>query len=272
LIFNDYTNKAVLITGGTAGIGLATGLAFGRVGAQVYLTHRWGSEDNEEIKNQFKERGFIEPVIIEADASNKEDTQSLVETIAKNHPSIETFISNVAFGHVSKRPTDLERRSLLATLKYNAWPVLDYLKEIKRVTGKFPRYVIGMSSRGPETYLQGYDFIAASKAALESICKRLTALLIKEDIRINVLCPNTILTKSFEATFDPEFKYHLENSLGKYGNYFVIKPDKVANVAVALCGGGMDAIKGQVLNLDQGACFSENLNMVYKYFTKDDKS
>ena len=30
-MINDYKDKAVLITGGTKGIGLATGLAFGRV-------------------------------------------------------------------------------------------------------------------------------------------------------------------------------------------------------------------------------------------------
>ena len=44
-MFNDFRGKAVLITGGTAGIGLATGLAFGRRGADCTLTYRWGSAD-----------------------------------------------------------------------------------------------------------------------------------------------------------------------------------------------------------------------------------
>ena len=38
-MLNDYTGKAVVITGGTKGIGLATGLAFGRVGAHVYTPY-----------------------------------------------------------------------------------------------------------------------------------------------------------------------------------------------------------------------------------------
>ncbi len=269
MVFNDYKNKAVLVTGGTSGIGLATGLAFGRLGAQVYLTHRWGSVSNDEIFVEFEKQKCMLPIIVEADASLKKDTQSLIDTIVEKHSFIETFVSNVAFGHVSKHPSDLESRSLLTTLKYNAWPILDYLKTIKKVTGKFPRYAVGMSSRGPDTYLQGYDFIAASKAAMEALCQNLTAALIDEDIRINMLCPNTILTRSFEATFEPEFKYHLENSLGKYGDYFVLKAERVANAVLALCGGGMDDYKGQVLNLDQGACFSENLNMAYKYFAKE---
>ena len=266
MVFNDFKNKAVLITGGTAGIGLATGLAFGRLGAQVYLTHRWGSADNDEVRAKFEKQKCPTPTIIEADASSKEDTLELINTISQHHESIEAFISNVAFGHVSKHPSDLEQRNLLTTLKYNAWPILEYLKIMKQVTGKFPRYVVGMSSRGPETFLKGYDFIATSKTALEAICKNLTSALINEDTRINILSPNSVLTKSFEATFEPEFKYHLEHSLGKYGEYYVIKPEKVANAVIALCGGGMDAVKGQVLNLDQGACFSENLSMTYKIF------
>jgi Aminotransferase class I and II len=44
---NDLRGKAVLITGGTMRIGLATGLAFARQGAVCTLTHKWGtaSED-----------------------------------------------------------------------------------------------------------------------------------------------------------------------------------------------------------------------------------
>ena len=39
----DYRGKAVLVTGGTAGIGLATALAFAARGAETTLTYRFGS-------------------------------------------------------------------------------------------------------------------------------------------------------------------------------------------------------------------------------------
>ena len=57
MILNDYTNKAVLITGGTKGLGLATGLAFGRHGAHVYLTNKWGSADEDALRQQFVDAG-----------------------------------------------------------------------------------------------------------------------------------------------------------------------------------------------------------------------
>ena len=70
LVREHLAGKAVVITGGTKGIGLACGLAFGQVGARTYLTHRWGSADEDELRRRFAEVGAPEPVIVEADVSN----------------------------------------------------------------------------------------------------------------------------------------------------------------------------------------------------------
>ncbi len=99
---NDFTNKAVVITGGTKGIGRAIGLAFGRHGAQVYLTHRWSSADENELRAAFAAAGAPEPAIVEADVSADEDTEALLEQVKKRHDRVEVFVSNV----VSVQPTD----------------------------------------------------------------------------------------------------------------------------------------------------------------------
>ena len=57
MIRNDFNGKAVVITGGTKGLGLAIGLAFGGEGAQVYLTHEWGSADEDEVPTIVEDDG-----------------------------------------------------------------------------------------------------------------------------------------------------------------------------------------------------------------------
>src|SRR5262249_47697403 len=93
---NDLRGKAVLITGGTMGIGLATGLAFARQGAACTMTYKWGTAEKEQILAQFREEDLPAPNIIEADVSRAEDTDSLLEQLRERHDHIEAFVSNVS--------------------------------------------------------------------------------------------------------------------------------------------------------------------------------
>lgn len=265
MLRNDLSGKAVIITGGTHGIGLATGLAFGRLGAHVFLTHRWGSADEDELRKQFADVGAPAPQILEADVSVDEDTEALLEKVKANHDAVEVLISNVSFAHVSKHHTDLSRKALQRSLTYSAWPFVSYLQKIHATFGRYPRYSVGMSSRGPEYFLPGYDFVAASKAVMETFCRYLTADLLAEDIRINVIRANPVETASLEATFGPEFKPVCTRL---YDEGFFVTPEEVADAAVALCSGLMDSVKGQVLLLDRGYGFNDN---VVRLFTERER-
>ena len=260
MILNDFRGKAVIVTGGTAGIGLATGLAFGRLGAHAYLTHRWGTADEDEIRARFAEAGAPEPAIVEADASLEDDTKALVELVERDHEGVEVLVSNVSFAHVSKHHEDLRRKAFQRGLKYSAWPFVGYLQEIRRVFERYPRYAIGISSIGPSYYLPGYDFVAAAKTVMEVYCRYLTTDLLKEDIRINILRGNPVETASLDATFGPEFvpfckKYH--------GEDFFVGTDEFARAAVALASGLMDGVKGQIILLDHGVGFDDNVVRLY---------
>lgn len=256
ILRNDLKDQAVIITGGTAGIGLATGLLFGKHGAQVYLTHRWGSADEDALQARFAAEGAPAPVIVEADASQDEDTEALMQQVRQRHDSVFALISNVSFAHVSKSHTDLDRKSFLRSLGYSAWPFVGYLQAIHHAFGRYPRYVVGMSSRGPEYFLPGYDFVAASKTVMETFCRYLTADLLSEDVRINILRANPVETASLEATFGPEFVPFCKKF---YSEGWFITPEEVAGAALALCSGLMDGVKGQILLLDRGLGFADNV-------------
>jgi NAD(P)-dependent dehydrogenase (short-subunit alcohol dehydrogenase family) len=253
----DLSGKVVLVTGGTMGIGLATGLAYGRAGARAVLTHRWGSADEDEIRARFQEAGAPAPLIVEADASRAEDTERLLELVAAEHAGVDTLVSNVAFALRVSGIEDYDRRGLEKSIDYTAWPMVAYLRAIKARFGRYPRYAIGLSSDGPDGFFQNYDFVAMSKAVLETMCRYLNFRLFEEEVRVNVIRSRLVRTASFDATFGAEFHDFLE-ALGGFEDCYTT-PEDIANAALALGSGLLDAVGGQVIMVDKGFEFFDNL-------------
>jgi NAD(P)-dependent dehydrogenase (short-subunit alcohol dehydrogenase family) len=256
---NDYRGKVVLITGGTRGIGLATGLAYGRLGANVTLTHKWGSADDDEIYRAFAEAGAPKPNIAEADAGSPEDTASLLEALHKNYGKVDVFISNVAFAQIVKTLDDYQKRALLRSIDYSVWPMVEYVKQIKTIFGEYPKYVLGLSSIGPDKYTANYDFVASSKAVMETLCRYLAFRLGPEGVHVNIVRAALVKTESLKATMGPDCIPFIE----RFDPSMFVTVEEVANAILALTSGLMDAVHGQVVSVDHGAPFYDNIMRLY---------
>jgi len=253
---NNYEGKAVVITGGTKGIGLATGLAFANVGAHVYLTHKWGSAKEEDVLAQFDAIGAPAPTIVEADVIHDPDTKALMTLIQQKHDAVEVFVSNVCIVQPAQGVDSYKRRSLLKSLEYSAWPFVAYTQQIKKTFGKFPRYVIGVSSDGPDNYFANYEFVAASKAVMETFCRYMAKHLSGEDVRLNVIRTRNVLTDAVYEIFGDEYT----NFVGKYaGEDYFVQPQEIGDAILGMCSGMLDAMNGQIIMVDKGVAFADSL-------------
>ena len=253
----DVSDKVVLITGGTMGIGLATGLAYGRHGAHVIATYHWGSADLDAIRARFQEVGAPEPMFVEADVAEKEDTGALLDAIASKHDGVDVFVSNVAFALRTPSLDEWSLRGLERSLAYTSWPLFAYTEQMRKRFGRYPRYVMGMSSDGPDRFFQNYDFVGQTKAVLETMCRYMNFRLYDHGVRVNVIRSRLVRTESFDATFGEDFHRFLDN-LGGFEDCYTT-PDDIAGVALALGSGLLDAVGGQVLMVDKGFSFFDGL-------------
>lgn len=248
MITGDLEGCTVLVTGGTRGLGKAIAMEYSRTGATVFATHRWGSVEEDELAAEFTAAQLKPPVVVEADASDPEATRSLMRQIKERAEGLHAVVSNVSFAKIVESVEDLKKRSLDLSLSYSTWPVVDLVQASHGVFGSYPRYVLAMSSDGPEICHEGYDLVGASKAALETLCRYLAIRMKPHGTRVNVVRAGYVDTSSARSTFGDTAVDTVHERLGD----MFTDPHRVGQACVALSSGLLDAMTGQVLVVDEG--------------------
>lgn len=250
----DLRGQVALVTGGTRGLGLALGQALAMRGMHIVVTHRWGSVSDLELNAAYSAAGLPPPLLKEADVINPDDTRELLDTIFERFGRLDIFISNVCIAGRGSDFDGLRFRDLRQSLDYSVWPTQQYLTQIEARFGKLPRVTIGMSSDGPDHYYPGYDYVAASKAALEALIAALAPEIGSKSGRIFGLRTRQVDTQSLAQIFSPEIHALLTQRFER----FRVAATDMGDAAVALCGGLLDGLHGQVLCADKGAAFHDN--------------
>lgn len=257
----DYHGKSVLVAGGTHGVGLATALAFGRCGAHCILTQdRQRTAD--EAREQFRAAAAPEPLLIPSGGGTPADNcAALLREIEGRGVFPEAFVSATTGAGVIAGLSGWTERAVVQGVRAGGWPIYEYLLRMREACGRYPRYVVALSSDSPDHYSAGCDLLAASAAVLETLCRYLTYHLRHEDVHINVLRIRAARTEAFQSAFGGDFEpFARRLGQGETG----VEPEEVGSTVLALCSGLLDGVRGQVITVDRGATFFDDLSWLYQ--------
>jgi len=181
---------------------------------------------------------------------------------ADGHGGLEVLLSNVCVVPINEGLESLTRRAMLKSMEYSAWPFVSYLQQARQVLGRYPRYVVGSSSDGPDNFYAHYEYVALVKGVMEVLCRYLSKQLLDEDIRLNIVRTRNVITESALAVHGADYPEFVK----RYGGEaHFIEAEEVADTILALCSGLLDALSGQIINVDRGGPFHDNLMRLYRH-------
>jgi NAD(P)-dependent dehydrogenase (short-subunit alcohol dehydrogenase family) len=175
---NRFTDKTVLVTGGNSGIGLAAAKAYAAEGAQVVITGR----DTATLEDAGKALG-PQAIVLRNVAGSIAAAKELARELASRHIKLDAVFINAGVAKFAPM-TDVDEALWDHTFDINALlPVLNAGASIV-LNGSINAH-LGMPNS---------SVYAASKAALISLAKTLSAELLPRGIRVNVISPGPIAT------------------------------------------------------------------------------
>ncbi len=192
---NRLKDKVAIITGGGAGIGQATAVLFAEEGAKVII----GDIDEaggEATVAEIKANGG-EAIFVRADISKESDAQKLTDEALRAFGRVDVLVNNAAAFVLKGLEATVEdwQRSLGVNVIGTAL-VSRFASEAMKATGGGAIVNLGsMSSFIAQPHFVSYS---ATKAAIIQMTKNMAMDLAEFGIRVNAVCPGTIITQASE--------------------------------------------------------------------------
>ncbi|PRD48539.1 SDR family oxidoreductase [Sphingobacterium haloxyli] len=240
----DFTNKNVVITGGTTGIGFATAKAFINAGANVLITGR--NADN----LQKAAAGINSPRLktVVADTSNLTDISVLEQAVVEHGSKLDVLFLNAGIAsfapieHTTEADFDRQFNTNVKGSFFTLQKLIPHLADGASVL--FTSSTVATAS-GVNT-----SVYSATKGAVNKVAQIAANELAPRKIRVNIVSPGPTQTEGLDGVASAEAKDFLASStaLQRLGN-----PDEIASAVLFLASANASFITGTELLVDGGA-------------------
>jgi len=228
---HNFSNKIVLVTGGTGALGNSITKAFLESNATVISSYH---NDKETEKIQIDTKPTVQ--LIKANITNEEEVEKLVSKVIDKYDRIDILVNVVGAFIGGKTVVELDEKEWDLMMNINLKSAFLISKHVARqmISSKYGK-IIHVSSR-LGLHSEGFDSAyAASKSGLIRLVESLAEETKRSNININCIMPSIIDTQANRKAM-PNADFN------KW-----VKPEDLANVVLFLCSEEAKTITGAAI-------------------------
>ncbi|MCW2594067.1 MAG: fabG [Mycobacterium sp.] len=242
----DMTDRTVIVTGGTRGIGLALAEGFVLAGARVVVASRKADACEEAAKHL---RGLGgQAVGVAAHTGSLEDLDALVDRTVAEFGGVDVVVNNAA-NALAQPLGELTPEAMTKSYEVNQrGPVFLVQKALPHLKASSSAAVLNIVSVGAFNFSADMSFYVSTKAAMMSYTRSMAAGFVRDGIRVNALAPGPVDTDMMRNNPQQAIDGMVGGTLMKR----LAAPDEMVGAALLLCSDAGSYITGTVVIVDGG--------------------
>ena len=192
---NRLQGKVGIVTGGSVGIGQATAEVFAEEGAKVVIANP-SIPAGEETAARIRERGF-EAIFVQTDISNEEHCRRVCDEAVRVFGRLDILVNNGAVFILKGLEATVAdwQRMLSVNIMGTALMSKFASEHMKQVGGGA---IVNLGSISSFVAQPSFITYSSTKVAILQMTRNMAMDLAPFNIRVNCVCPGTILTRASE--------------------------------------------------------------------------
>jgi 3-oxoacyl-[acyl-carrier protein] reductase len=240
----DFTNKVVLVTGASRGIGRACAIQFARAGAKVAVHYNQNSQAAQETVSMLAGDGHI---TVGGDVGNAAAVKAMVDTVVEKMGRIDVLVNNAGIYEEHK----------VAEVDYETWQASwQRIIDVNLIGAANASYcaaqymmkqgggrIVNVSSRGAFRGEPDSPAYGASKGGMNSMGQSLAKALAPHNIFVATVAPGWVMTDMATEHLTDDIK--AQSPLNR-----IATPDEVAYAVLFFASEGAEFMTGAILDVN----------------------